>query len=176
MGKTILNITYGILIGLLAAGVIWLVASPPRGQPVTLLPTSTPKLLTVYVTGAVASPGTYNFPEGSRIGDAIQAAGGFIVTAEQDRVNLAALLEDGMHIDVPGQGVPSHISAGRVDINTATAEELDALPGIGPTAAQSIIDYRLQNGPFKAIQDIQNVPGIGPATYARIKDLIMVSP
>jgi competence protein ComEA len=66
------------------------------------------------------------------------------------------------------------VNAGRVDINTATVTELETLPGIGPTAAQAIVDYRLENGPFQAIEDIQNVPGIGPATYDGIRDYITI--
>jgi competence protein ComEA len=174
--KTFLNISYGVLIGLLAAGVIWLAASRPRGDPVAILPTPPPGMLTVYISGAVANPGLYSLPDGSRVEAAIQAAGGFAPGAEPARINLAALLEDGQQIDVPGVVDTSHISAGRVNINTATASELDALPGIGPTTAQAIVDYRLQHGSFQFIQDIQNVPGIGPATYDRIKDYIMIGP
>jgi competence protein ComEA len=172
--KMLLNIVYGVLIGLLAAGVIWLAASRPRGEAVTLLPTATPGMLTVYVSGAVVIPGVYPLPAGSRVDAAVQAAGGFLPGAEQESVNLAKPLEDGQQIDVPGIVDTSHVNAGRVNINTATVAELDALPGIGPTTAQSIVDYRLQNGPFQAIQDIQNVPGIGPATYDRIKYFINI--
>jgi competence protein ComEA len=174
--KNILNIVFGILVGLLAAGVIWLASSRPRGGPVTLLPTSTPSLLTVYVSGAVASPGVFSLPEGSRVDAAIKAAGGFIPGAESESINLAALLVDGQQIEVPGIIDTSHINAGRVNINSATALELDALPGIGPSTAQAIVDYRLQHGSFQFIQDIQNVPGVGPATYERIKDYITVGP
>jgi competence protein ComEA len=175
--KTIFNITYGLLIGLLAAGIIWLAASKPRGDPVTLLPTFTPGMLTVYVSGAVATPGVYTLPDGSRLDSAIQAAGGLALGAEAGNVNMASLLVDGQQVDVPGIVVDtSHINAGRVNVNTASASELDALPGIGPTTAQAIVDYRLQNGLFQFVQDIQKVPGIGPATYARIKDYITVGP
>jgi competence protein ComEA len=174
--KTFLNIAYGVLIGLLAAGVIWLAASRPRGEAVTLLPTATPGMLTVYVSGAVATPGVYTLPAGSRVDAAVQAAGGFLPGAEQESINLAKPLEDGQQIDVPGIVDTSHVNAGRVNINTATVAELDTLPGIGPTTAQSIVDYRLQNGPFQAIQDIQNVPGIGPTTYDGIKDYITLGP
>jgi competence protein ComEA len=174
--KTFLNLGIGVLIGLLAAGGLWLVASRPLGDPIALLPTSTPGMLTVYVSGAVATPGVYSLPEGSRVDAAIQAAGGFIPGAEPESINLAALLEDGQQIDVSGIVSTSHVNAGRVNINTATVSELDALPGIGPTTAQMIVDYRLQHGLFQIIQDIQNVPGIGPATYDRIKDYITLEP
>jgi competence protein ComEA len=174
--KTFLNIVYGILIGLFMAGVLWFASSRPRGDPVTLLPSPTSGLLTVYVSGAVVTPGIFRVPEGSRVEIAIQAAGGFAASAETGSINLAALLIDGQQIDVPGGIDTGHINAGRVNINSATITELDALPGIGPTTAQAIVDYRLQNGSFKLIQDIQNVAGIGPATFERIKDFITVGP
>jgi len=174
--KSFLNIVYGVLIGLLAAGILWLAASRPRGEAVTLLPSPTPGMVTVYVSGAVATPGVYSLPDGSRIEAAVQAAGGFLPGAEQDQVNLAEPLKDGEQVEIPGIIDISHVNAGRVNINTATAEELDALPGIGPTTAQAIVDYRLQNGNFQVVQEIQNVPGIGPATYDLIKDYINVGP
>jgi competence protein ComEA len=176
--KTILHITYGVLIGLLAAGIIWLTATQPRGEPVTLLPTFTQGVLTisVYVNGAVATPGVYTLPEGSRVEDAIRAAGGLLTGAEAENINLAEVLEDEQQINVPGIVNTSHVNVGRVNINTATVVELDALPGIGETTAQAIVDYRLQNGPFQVIQDIMNVPGIGPSAYALIKDYINVGP
>jgi competence protein ComEA len=176
MKKAFLNITYGVLIGLLAAGVIWLAARSPGGEPVTLLPTITESPITVYVTGAVATPGVYRLAEGSRINDAVEAAGGFVEGAERDRVNLAESVEDGMQIDIPGIVDTGRVSGGRVNINTATLEELDGLPGIGPTAAQAIIDYRQIIGPFDILEDIQNVPGIGAATFERIRDYITIEP
>jgi competence protein ComEA len=174
--KAFINIICGVLIGMLAAGIIWLAASQPRGDPIALLPTSTPGMLTVYVSGAVATPGVFTLPEDSRVEAAIQAAGGFAPGAEQEQINLAAMLKDGQQIDVPGVIDTSHVNAGRVNVNTATVNDLDALPGIGPTTAQTIVDYRLRHGPFQIIQDLQNVPGIGPATYDRIKDYITVEP
>jgi competence protein ComEA len=107
---------------------------------------------------------------------AIQAAGGLSSGAETESINQAAILEDGQQVNVPGNIDTSEIIVGRVNINTATAVELDGLPGIGPTISQAIIDYRLKNGPFQFIQDIQNVPGIGPATFDKIKDYITVGP
>jgi competence protein ComEA len=174
--KAFINIVCGVLIGMLAAGIIWLAASQPRGDPIALLPTSTPGMLTVYVSGAVATPGVFTLTEDSRVEAAIQAAGGFAPGAEQEQINLAAMLKDGQQIDVPGVIDTSHVNAGRVNVNTATVNDLDALPGIGPTTAQTIVDYRLRHGPFQIIQDLQNVPGIGPATYDRIKDYITVEP
>lgn len=174
--KTFLHITMGVLIGLLAAGVIWIGASQPRGEGVTLLPSPTLRSLVVYVTGAVAAPGVYNLPEGSRVNDAVLFAGGFLPNAEKEGINLAAPLHDGQQLDIPVRSSASHVSGGRININTATVEELDALPGIGPTTAKSIVNYRLEHGRFQFPQDIQNVPGIGPVTYDKIKDLIIVGP
>lgn len=174
--KTILNITYGVLIGLLAGGIIWLTSTRPQGKTITLLPSTTPGLITVYVSGAVTAPGVYTLPHDSRVEAAINASGGFLPGAEREKINQAAILEDGQQIDVPGLVDTSHISAGRINLNSASAEELDALPGIGPTTAQSIIDYRDENGPFEFIQDLLKVPGIGPATFDKIKDLISIEP
>jgi competence protein ComEA len=176
MMRTFLYVFIGVLVGLLAAGGTWLFTSRPRGAPVSILPTPTPGMLTIYVSGAVASPGVYLISEGSRVDAAILAAGGFVSGAEQENINLAALLEDGEQINVPGIINTNHVNAGRVNINTATALELDALPGIGPTTAQAIVDYRLLHGSFQFIQDIQNVPGVGPATFERIKDYISAEP
>jgi competence protein ComEA len=173
--KTFFYILLGILVGLLAAGVIWLATSNPRGEPVTLLPSPTPGNLAIYVSGAVATPGLYYLPEGSRVADAITAAGGFILNAQVDQVNLAAPLTDGLQVKVPALGGNNTISL-RININTATAAELETLPEIGSTTAQAIIDYRTQYGPFLHIQDIAEVPGIGSATYNAIKDLITVGP
>lgn len=174
--KTFLNITYGVLIGFLASGVIWVIASKPRGSPVPLLPIPTAGMLTIYVSGAVATPGVYLLPDGSRVEAAVQAAGGLAPIAEAENINLAALLEDGQQVEVPGVVDSIPINAGRVNINTASILELDALPGIGPTTAQAIVEYRDQNGLFQFIEDIQKVPGIGPATYDRIKDYITIKP
>jgi competence protein ComEA len=172
--KIFLYITYGIFVGLLATALIWQAASPPRGDLVILLPTPTSGNITVYVSGAVINPGVYTMPAGSRVGDAVNAAGGFAPGAEEDNINLATPLIDGQQIDVPGIVDSGHLNAGRVNINTASVEDLDSLPGIGSTAAQAIVDYRLQNGDFTSTLDIKNVPGIGPATYEKIKDYITV--
>ena len=172
--NNILLIIYGILVGLILSGIIWLSASPPRGEPVDILPTATPGNIIVHISGAVQEPGLYSLPVGSRLADAIPAAGGFVPGAEKDELNMAALLRDGEQIDIPGIISTSHITIMRVNINIASASELDTLPSIGPTTAQAIVDYRLENGPFTSIQDIQKVPGIGSATYEKIEDYITV--
>jgi competence protein ComEA len=151
----------------------------------------------VDVAGAVPRPGVYEFPVGSRVKDAVEAAGGLLAQADKTKLNLAAPLEDGARLDipflagleptqpafsfVPGSNTTNNNNSGGtitdvqlIDINTASATELDTLPGIGPTLAQAIIDYRETYGPFFAIEDIMFVDGIGPDTFEAIKDLITV--
>ncbi|MDR3574959.1 MAG: helix-hairpin-helix domain-containing protein [Anaerolineaceae bacterium] len=187
------NILLGSLLTLLAIGAIYLVSSQPRGEPIQL-PTSPPPLpMKVYVTGAVTNPGVYSIPRLSRVENVIQAAGGFLKTADTQNINLASKLIDGEEIIVPtiGQALTTTIplaqspspkttlsspsSDNPLDINTATAEQLDGLPGIGTSKAQQIIAFRQQNGPFQKIEDLQNVPGIGPGIFTKIKDMITVN-
>jgi competence protein ComEA len=179
--KKYLDILIGALIGLLCTGVLWLVVGQPRGEPVALEPAPTPRPMVVYVTGAVPRPGLYTLPQDSRIQDAVDAAGGFLADADQESLNLAEKLEDGQHLDIPfgvGEavvpGAAEESTPTLVNINIASAEELDSLPGIGPTTAQKIVDYRDQNGPFEKIDDIMDVAGVGPATFEEIRDLITV--
>ncbi len=182
----------GILFGLFVAALIWIVSRNPSGEAVTLRPVPTDTPVIVYITGAVPRPGIYALPEGSRVQDGIAAAGGFLAEAERTEINLAAFLIDGEKLDIPfvegGSPVlPTPVennpvlpgtspSTELIDINTASSFELEALPGIGPTTAQKIIEYREQNGAFVSIEDIINVSGIGPGLYERIKDLITVGP
>jgi competence protein ComEA len=190
--KTVLYIVIGILLGLLLAGGIWVAARAPEGESVQLRPAPTPEPIQVHVAGAVVRPGVYDLPEGSRVMDAVEAAGGFVAEADKNGLNLAAIVEDAERLDIPyvagfvpdeeqgfvviTEGTSSPLAGEElVDINNASLEELDNLPGIGPTTAQKIIDYREQNGPFARIEDIVNVSGIGSATYEDIKDLITVN-
>jgi len=185
--KSILYMISGILFGLFVAAVVWLVAQNPRGDAVTLRPVPTEKPIVVYITGAVPRPGVYALPDGARVQDVISAAGGFLAEAQKEGINLARLLEDGEQLDIPytegfSPVIPTAIpelvqpSTDLININTASAGELDSLPGIGAKTAQKIIEYRTQNGPFIAIEDIINVSGVGPGTFERIKDLITVGP
>jgi competence protein ComEA len=144
----------------------------------------------VDVRGAVVKPGLYSLPKGSRAQDALAAAGGMTADANVDRVNLAKLLTDGDQVLVPTRtaqafttpAVASGTSVaagptstpGKININTATVEDLDKLPGIGPALAQRIVDYRKAYGPFKKIDDLKNVTGIGDKLFEQIKNLITV--
>lgn len=192
--KTWQILTSGIFIGLLAAGFILLVSAPPRAQAIILLPTKTPRPWVVHLTGAVANPGVYEIASDSRLRDVIALAGGALPQADLEAVNLAARLGDGVKIRIPFQGetpvapllenptLPespketSGINVNLIDINHASAEQLEALPGIGKTRADAIVEYRQSHGNFDTIEQIQNVPGIGPAIFEQIRGLIMVTP
>lgn len=156
------------------------VVPPPTPEP-SVAPTPAP--IRVYVSGAVASPGVYRLPPQSLGEDALKAAGGPLPEADLEHVNLAQELRDQDHFHVPrkaepgaagGQATPAPTAGTRVNINTATVQELDRLPHIGPVTAQQIVDYRNRHGPFRRIEDILQVKGIGQATFDQIKDLITV--
>ncbi len=145
-------------------------------------PTGVP-LIAVDVIGAVQQPGVYYLDGNGRVADAVAAAGGFAPDVARDQINLAAALVDGTQIRVPRVGEqlqtdrPNELTSdGLVDINTADVTTLEALPGIGPTTAQSIIEQRTSNGAFKQIEDLQNVKGIGPGLFAKLKTRITVGP
>jgi len=188
--KTWWAVAFGIAGGLLASGLILLASSPPRGDPIQLVPPPTRAPLVIHV--AVQHPGVYSLPLNSRLQDALNAAGGTLPEADLQAINLAAFLKDGDRIviptyrptepaaeraDIPNTAGPDSqnpSSGGRVDINSASQGELESLPGIGPVTAQKIIAYRQTQGPFASIEDIQKVSGIGPVTFEGLKDLITV--
>ena len=187
-----------VLLSLVVLGGMFFFLRRPEPEPITILPpeptatplpTSTPQPLCVYVSGAVAHPDVYELPYDSLVKDAVEAAGGPTSEADLDRINLARPVHDEEQIYVPHKGEesppvsppsgpslpsPSSQRDGKVNINTATAEQLSTLPGIGPTRAQCIIDYRTTNGPFRSIEDIKKVTGIGDATFEKLKDKITV--
>jgi competence protein ComEA len=141
------------------------------------------KLLVVDVAGAVRRPGLYSLPEGSRINDAIAAAGGPAPKAQLAAVNLAAPIADGEQVVVPESGAVAAAAASPpaagsapsapLDLNSATLEQLEGLPGIGPVTAQKILDYRQAHGPFHAVAELEGVPGIGPAHMSQLKGLVI---
>jgi competence protein ComEA len=142
------------------------------------------KLLVVDVAGAVRRPGLYRLRSGSRIDDAIAAAGGATAKAQLDTVNLAAPVADGEQVVVPRRGATAGATAATppaagsspsapLDLNSATLEQLEALPGIGPVTAQKILDYRQRHGAFHSVDELQGVPGIGPAHMAQLKGLVI---
>src|SRR5579862_401876 len=140
--------------------------------------TAAPQLV-VDVAGAVRRPGLYHLAAGTRIADAVTAAGGASPKADTTLVNLAAPLADGEQVLVPlrgaaavgADGTPS--PAAPLDLNTVSAEQLDALPGVGPATAQKIVDYRQHHGPFHTVEELEGVPGIGPSKLAQLKGLVI---
>lgn len=174
---------FGLLAGLLASGLLLLFINQPPGYPIELLPPPTASMISIHVSGAVASPGVYTLPPGSIAQQAVEAAGGLLEEANLDLVNLAARLEDGEQVHIPllrptdagdpvEEAFPSTPYNERININTAEAPELEQLPGIGPALAQSIVEYREQHGAFQSIEELTHVPGIGPAKMADLRDLI----
>jgi competence protein ComEA len=131
--------------------------------------------VTVHVAGAVKRPGVYRLDAGSRVHEAIDAAGGPTAEADTDRVNLAAPLVDGAQVRLPEFG---EISAdwsdteGPVNINSADAATLEGLPGIGPSLARAIIDERERSGPFEGVDDLDRVSGLGPVRIDALRDLV----
>jgi competence protein ComEA len=183
-----------VMVALLGGAGLWYVRSLPK--PVTIAAASpgaaeqavsstpTPAPIIVDVAGEVRKPGVYEFAEGDRVIDAIERAGGALPKADLSLLNLAAPITDGTQILVPKTGPapaagvsPAPIggsTSGLININTATATELEALSGIGEVLAATIIEYRTTNGPFTAVDDLLDVSGIGPATLDEIRDQITV--
>ena len=155
-------------------------ASAPAAKPVRVhaAPPKRPRLV-VDVTGAVRRPGLYRFADGSRAADAISRAGGPTRKADLEAINLAAPLVDGQQLLVPRRGPPGLGSASGatgpaspVSLSSATVEQLDSLPGVGPVTAQKIVDYRTAHGAFRSVEELDAVPGIGPGRIEQLKDLV----
>jgi competence protein ComEA len=160
---------------------------PPSGAvPASASPDSSASpanTIVVDVVGAVHKPGVYDFAQGARVIDAVRAAGGFLPDAEPQAINLARPLVDGEQVVVPKKGETPPGSAGgssgqqpggKVNINSATASDFENLPGIGPVLAQKIVDYRDQHGPFRSIQDLMKVTGIGQKKFDSLSAYVTV--
>lgn len=187
--KNFWGIAFGVICGLLGAGLLLLAIGAPRGEPIQLIPPPIPAPMLVHVAGAVNEPGVYSLLYGSRVKDAIEKSGGLTDNADTNLINLAMPLNDGMQIWVPAVQVDlgweavgedsnkdpaDDHSLKLININTATQAELETLTGIGPVIAKAIIRFRLENGPFKEIAEIQSVAGIGPVTFEKIQPNITV--
>jgi competence protein ComEA len=138
-------------------------------------------LLYVHVVGAVHHAGLFRIRDGSRVADALARAGGPTRHADLAAVNLAAPLVDGQQVVVPRRGPPGSAAAVgtsgpgsgvKVSLASATVEQLDELPGVGPVTAQKIVDWRATHGPFRSVDDLDDVPGIGPARIEQLRDLV----
>lgn len=199
MNKPWILLAAGLLIGLLSAGLILLVAQPRQGVPIrlepapTLTPTGvpgpspTPEPIQVQVGGAIAQPGVYTLPRESRLDALVEAAGGVTSNADADRINYAIKLRDGDYYYVPepkeaipetASNAPQNLQVAEngisypINLNTATQDELESLPGIGPSKAADILAYRDAHGPFLTLEDLANVSGIGATTVEALCDYL----
>lgn len=175
-----------LLVGrfVLGAGTTTVAPLPPpptEGAGVTGLPAAR---VVVDVVGAVRRPGLYRLEQGSRIADAVARAGGATGKADLALVNLAAPVADGEQVVVPKRGAPgaagggagaggTGVPTGPVQLSTATLDQLDSLPGIGPVTAQKILDYRAKHGAFSSVDELDAVPGIGPSRMDQLRDLVV---
>jgi competence protein ComEA len=194
----------GLLFGLLAAGAIMLMSQPERGVSIVLSPPPTPTNtalpkptattapIHVLIRGQIVNPGVYLLDQGARLVDLIGVAGGLTKQADTDRVNDVFLLRDGDYFYIPmtGENLPetARNAPGNnpldnlayfeypLNINTASQDAFESLPGVGPTKASDIIAYRDQFGVFQTIDDLLNVPGIGPTTLESIREYLIVEP
>jgi competence protein ComEA len=153
------------------------------GTPAAATPADSEERLVVHVAGAVRRPGVYLLVPGARVADAVEEAGGALRKAALDALNLAQPLVDGQQVLVPRREVASAVPAeavgtqaapsAPVSLSTASLEELDTLPGVGPVTAQKILDYRAEHGSFASIEELDAIPGIGPARLEQLRELVV---
>jgi len=154
-------------------------AVPPPVRVAARTGQSSATTLFVNVVGAVRRPGLYRLKDGSRVADAVRRAGGPTPKAQIELLNLAARIADGEQIVVPRSGIGAAfgvpgggVPAGPVHLNSATLEQLDGLPGVGPVTAQKILDYRQQHGAFGSVDELDAISGIGPARLETLRGLV----
>ncbi len=165
-----------VLLAVLAGGIVALVVGEGSSGGIEITVPPDDGEIRVHVAGAVAREGVYDLRRGDRVLEAVEAAGGLLPDADIASLNLAARLTDGERIDIPRLDpvpVPAATPA-PLDLNRATAAELEALPGIGPRRAQAILDYREVSGGFDRVEDLLLVEGIGPATLEALRTLVVV--
>ena len=194
--KLISQVLLAVAVVVSVAGGLFLVVrgSNSGGYMEIRLPTATPAFeaeMKVHLSGAIRNPGVYSVQEGDRLADVVAAAGGPTEDADLTAVNLAVRVRDAQKYDIPARGelpglqpapaspppgprAPGCPPSGKIDLNSATAEELKALPNIGDVRAGAIVRYRESNGPFSRVDDVLAVPGIGPATLEAARDSVVV--
>jgi competence protein ComEA len=198
------HIIFGVLFGLLAAGLILLISKPVEGEPISLSPaptptntsapkpTSTEVPILVQVEGEVNNPGIYSLQQNARLEDLIDLAGGLTDYADNNRINRALLLRDGDYMYIPGfdeeipniaRNAPINLSEDSenfynypLNINEADQLALESLPGIGPAKAADIIAYRQMLGTFTSLEDLLDISGIGPATLDSLREYLICEP
>lgn len=173
-----------VLVALAVTVVIGMMRSTTAREPIEPTPVGEQTVVAdaavyVHVSGAVADPGLYRLTPGSRVFDAVAAAGGLQDDADAEAVNLARVVDDGEQVRVPRQGETTPAAAGtaadgRIDLNTADAATLEQLPRVGPAIAQRIMDWRESNGRFASVDELMAVPGIGEKMLAALRDLVTV--
>lgn len=168
-------VAVGIVVGGLLGSLGRTSPFPPAAPPETATPTERAEI-EVHVAGWVTAPGVVRVPDGAIVADAVEAAGGLRNGASTDGINLAAPLSSGDQVVVPGPDEAGRAAAdgGLISLNWADAAALEGLPGVGPVLAERIVAHRDQNGPFSQVEDLLQVPGIGEAKLASIRDLVRV--
>lgn len=172
-------IAAALVLAVAAFAGLWYAGRPPAPPPLAVDPGSGGgRTITVHVAGAVLVPGVVRVAAGARVGEDIAAAGGARADADLGRVNLAAPLADGQQLSVPSVSPDGSGGAvagdGRVRLNLAGVEELEALPGVGPVLAARIFAYREEHGPFAVVEDLLDVPGIGEGKLAALREAVLV--
>jgi competence protein ComEA len=177
--KTWQSIVLGFVLGATLVAALFFLSLPTKMTPLVILPTITPKPVFIHVSGAVMTPGTYFLAPNSRIQDAIISAGGPIENSDLGKVNLAAPVVDGQKINIPfiGEEQPKNsivIDEGIVHLNSATAKDLDSLPGVGTEKAAAILAERDKRGRFQSMEDLLSIPGISKNLYEQILPFLML--
>jgi competence protein ComEA len=183
--RVLLTAVVGLLALVVVGRFLLRPAQPAVPPPVRMAaPAARTSAATVFVdvVGAVRRPGLYRLKDGARVADAVTRAGGPTPKAQIELLNLAARIADGEQVVVPRRGLGGAVAAsggavaagpaGPVHLNSATLEQLDALPGVGPVTAQKILDYRQQHGAFGSVDGLDAIPGIGPARLETLRGLV----
>ncbi len=170
----------GVAVLTVIAGAVWFGlgadGSPPVASQTVVEQGHAAETIRVHVSGSVAGPGVVELSAGAIVADAVAAAGGALLSADLQSINLAATIRDGERIVVPD--LSRRIDGGTrtadegIDLNTASASELESLPGVGPVLAERIVAYRTERGPFLVVEDLLDVPGIGEAKLSQMRDAI----